>query len=111
MPLKAAIPRKRIRLRVDVPGFQPGSAPRLAQTLAAPVVQSAQTRPGYWWEREAGETAWMEVTRRDDIGADLKAPSAARGGVTTASYVLVPQVQPGDVVVHYDSRRGGHRGG
>jgi hypothetical protein len=47
----------------------------------------------------------MEITRRDDIGADLKAPSAARGGVTTASYVLVPLVQPGDVVVHYDSRQ------
>ena len=47
----------------------------------------------------------MEITRRDDIGADLKAPSAARGGVTTASYALVPLVQPGDVVVHYDSRQ------
>jgi Domain of unknown function (DUF3883) len=47
----------------------------------------------------------MEITRRDDIGADLKAPSAARGGVSTASYVLVPLVRPGDVVVHYDSRQ------
>jgi len=47
----------------------------------------------------------MEITRRDDIGADLKAPSAARGGVATASYVLVPLVQPGDVVVHYGSRQ------
>ena len=62
-------------------------------------------RPGYWWEREAGENVWMEITRRDDIGADLKAPSAARGGVATASYALVPLVQPGDVVVHYDSRQ------
>jgi hypothetical protein len=96
---------KRIRLRVDVPGFQAGDASRLAQALAAPVFQDARTRPGYWWEREAGENVWMEITRRDDIGADLKAPSAARGGVTTASYVLVPQVQPGDIVVHYDSRQ------
>jgi hypothetical protein len=47
----------------------------------------------------------MEITRRDDIGADLKAPSVARGGVTTASYGLVPLVQPSDVVVHYDSRQ------
>ena len=47
----------------------------------------------------------MEITRRDDIGADLKAPSAARGGVTTASYALVPLVQPGDIVVHYDSHQ------
>ena len=48
---------------------------------------------------------FMEITRRDDIGADLKAPSAARGGVATASYVLVPLVRPGDVIIHYDSRR------
>ena len=59
----------------------------------------------YWWQRRAGENLWMEITRRDDIGADLKAPAAARGGVITASYALVPLVQPGDVVVHYDSRQ------
>jgi hypothetical protein len=59
----------------------------------------------YWWEREAGENIFMEITRRDDIGADLKAPAAARGGVATASYTLVPLVRPGDVVVHYDSRQ------
>jgi hypothetical protein len=46
----------------------------------------------------------MEVTRRDDIGADLKAPSAARGGAATPGYALVAVVRPGDVIVHYDSR-------
>ena len=48
---------------------------------------------------------WMEITRREDIGADLKAPSTARGGGVTGSYVLVPVVRPDDVVIHYDSRR------
>jgi hypothetical protein len=96
---------KRIRLRVDVPGFGPGDAARLAQTLAAPIAAISEHRPGYWWEREAGENVFMEITRRDDIGVDLKAPAAARGGVATASYALVPMVQPGDVVIHYDSRR------
>jgi hypothetical protein len=47
---------------------------------------------------------WMEITR-EDIGADLKAPSAACGGGVTGSYVLVPAVRPDDVVIHYDSRR------
>ena len=49
----------------------------------------------------------MEITHRDNIGADLKAPSAARGGVATASYHLVHLnlVQPADVVVHYDARK------
>ena len=35
---------KRIRLRVDVPGYQPGDAARLAQTLAAPITQSQSRR-------------------------------------------------------------------
>ncbi len=96
---------KRIRLRVDVPGFQPGDAARLAQVLAASVGRSPENRSGYWWEGEPGENIWMEITRRDDIGADLKAPSAARGGVATASYDLVRLVQPGDIVAHYDSRQ------
>jgi hypothetical protein len=61
--------------------------------------------PDYWWQRDADENVWMEITHRSDIGADLKAPSAARGGVTTASYVLLPLVQPGDIVVHYDGRQ------
>jgi hypothetical protein len=61
-------------------------------------------KPGYWWVGEPGENVFMEITRRDDIGADLKAPLAARGGGVTASYALVPLTRPGDVVVHYDSR-------
>ena len=48
---------------------------------------------------------WMEITRREDIGADLKAPSSVRGGGVTGSYVLLPAVRPDDVVIHYDSRR------
>jgi hypothetical protein len=96
---------KRIRLRVSVPGFQPGDAGRLAQALAAPAPQRSGNRSGYWWEHEPGENVWMEITQREDIGADLKAPSAARGGVASASYDLVRLVHPGDVVVHYDSRQ------
>jgi Domain of unknown function (DUF3883)/EVE domain len=95
---------KRIRLCIDVPGYQLGDAARLARALAMSV-QIAEKEPSYWWEREVGENVWMEITRRDDIGADLKAPSAARGGVATASYDLVRLVQPGDVVVHYDSHK------
>jgi hypothetical protein len=40
---------------------------------------------------EHGENIWMEITRRDDIGADLKALSAARGGVAAAGYVPAPR--------------------
>jgi hypothetical protein len=96
---------KRIRLRVDIPGFQISDTARLAETLAVPVAETSAVMPGYWWERDMGENVWMEITRRGDIGADLNAPVAARGGVMTASYVLLPLVQPGDVVVHYDGRQ------
>jgi hypothetical protein len=96
---------KRIRLRVDVPAFQVSDAARLAQTLAVPVAETSAMTPGYWWQRDMGENVWMEITRRDDIGADLNAPVAARGGGMTASYVLMSLVQPGDVVVHYDGRQ------
>ena len=76
---------------------------RLFVRSRSPVARTPGKRRVYWWERDAREDVWMEITRRDDIGTDLKAPVAARGGVATASYVLMPLVQPGDVVVHYDS--------
>ena len=67
-------------------------------------VRAVSAGSGYWWADEPGENVFMEITRRDDVGADLKAPSAARGGVSTPGYALVAVVRPGDVVVHYDSR-------
>jgi uncharacterized protein DUF3883 len=96
---------KRIRLRVDVPGYRTGDAARLTEALAARIASTSDERLTYWWEHETGENIFMEITRRDDIGTDLQAPAAARGGVTTASYALLPLVRPGDVVVHYDSRQ------
>lgn len=38
------------------------------------------------------------------MGADLKAPVAARGGGDTPGYRLVKEVVRGDLVVHYDGR-------
>lgn len=71
---------KRIRLRVNVPGFQAGDADRLALALEAPVRQSSEGRPGYWWEREPGENVWMEITRRgtsEQISMPLRQPAGA----------------------------------
>jgi hypothetical protein len=39
--------RKRIRLRVDVPGYQPGEAARLAERLAAPITEAAENELSY----------------------------------------------------------------
>lgn len=57
----------------------------------------------FWWEHESDENLFMEITRRDDVGVDLKAPLAARGGVDTPGYALVNAVKAGDVIIHYDS--------
>src|SRR5258708_14191847 len=39
----------------------------------------------YWWEGESSENVFIEITRRDDIGADLKAPAAAPVPAPSAS--------------------------
>ncbi|GAA1738400.1 protein NO VEIN domain-containing protein [Nonomuraea bangladeshensis] len=57
----------------------------------------------YWWSQRSGENLFMEITRRDDTGGDLKAPTTARGGVNTPGYTLVSAVQANSVIVHYDS--------
>lgn len=57
-----------------------------------------------WWTPRPTENLYLEITRRDDIGADLKAPLTGRGGGTPGGYALVPLVEPGDVIVHYNSR-------
>src|SRR5215218_1598549 len=46
----------------------------------------------------------MEITRRPDVGIDLKAPVVARGGGDTPGYRLVGDVRNGDVIIHYDGR-------
>ncbi len=57
----------------------------------------------YWWSERSDENLFMEITRRDDIGSDVKAPIAARGGVSTPGYALVSAVQADNLVIHYDS--------
>ncbi|MGA4993843.1 protein NO VEIN domain-containing protein [Nonomuraea bangladeshensis] len=57
----------------------------------------------YWWSERSDENLFMEITRRDDIGSDVKAPIAARGGVSTPGYALVSAVQADSLVIHYDS--------
>jgi Family of unknown function (DUF6416)/Domain of unknown function (DUF3883) len=87
-------------------GASYGMKPAVAQLFwqARRAARSASVARGLWWDADPGENVYMEITRRDDIGADLKAPSAARGGGVTPGYALVAVVRPGDVIVHYDSR-------
>ena len=55
--------------------------------------------PGHWWDGQPDQNLWMEITRRPDIGGDLKAPIEARGGRSTAGYALLESVVAGDLIV------------
>lgn len=43
----------------------------------------------------------MEVTDREDLGSDLRAPKSDRNGKPKWHYELVRKVQPGDIVFHW----------
>jgi hypothetical protein len=57
----------------------------------------------YYWVTDPNDSAFMEITQREDIGGDLEAPRLGRGGQLTASYRLVQEVPPGAAIVHYYS--------
>ena len=55
-----------------------------------------------WWAESPDERYFLETTDRPDIGVDLKAPQATDGGQANhPSYVLIREVHPGDVILHY----------
>jgi len=55
-----------------------------------------------WWANKPAEIFWLEVTRRPDVGANLKAPQTNEQGDQFWSYSLVQEVKDSDVVYHYD---------
>ncbi len=59
-----------------------------------------------WWDDSPDENVYMEITGRNDIGADIRSPASARGGAGTPGYTLVAGLKPGDVVLHYSSGQG-----
>ena len=54
-----------------------------------------------WWSEREGEQYWLEVTGRNDLGANLKAPQTNEKGEEYWSYSLINYVQGGDIVFHY----------
>jgi hypothetical protein len=55
-----------------------------------------------WWQGDAAERYWLEITDRPDIGVDLHCPQRDASGGRTPGYSLIWWVQPGDIVFHYD---------
>src|SRR4051794_31347002 len=60
--------------------------------------------PQRWWDGAPGETFWLEITDRDDLGTDLHAPGQSEEGAEYWSYAFVREVREGDVVLHYRAR-------
>ena len=53
-----------------------------------------------WWAGR-DEPFWIEITGRDDIGADLNAPALDESGNVQWTYEFVKEPDEGDVVFHF----------
>jgi hypothetical protein len=54
-----------------------------------------------WWVGDPKQRFWMEITDRDDLGADLLAPTTNGSGKAYWGYELITYVQEGDIVLHW----------
>lgn len=63
-----------------------------------------------WWTGDTQQRFWMEITDRDDLGADLIAPTTNGSGSPYWGYELITYVQPGDVVLHWHKTLAGEPG-
>jgi MoxR-like ATPase len=108
----------RMRISVDwrVKDFDPSAfdfKPFGRQTVcwidpvAARIYRNLVYGNGRWWEMSLEETFWMEVTGREDIGANLKAPRYQEGGSTPGHWQTVSEADEGDTVFHYSKSEEG----
>ncbi|WP_062208800.1 protein NO VEIN domain-containing protein [Demequina oxidasica] len=63
-----------------------------------------------WWVADPDQRFWMEITDREDLGADLFAPTTDGSRRSYWGYELVTYVQPGDVVFHWHKTLAGEPG-
>lgn len=57
-----------------------------------------------WWADDHFERFWLEVTDREDLGADLRAPTLDDSGNANWRYGLFQHARIGDIVLHYHKR-------
>jgi hypothetical protein len=63
-----------------------------------------------WWAADPDQRFWMEITDRDDLGADLLAPTTDGSDRPYWGYELLTYVQAGDVVLHWHKTLAGEPG-
>lgn len=71
------------------------------QQLSALPVIMRDVAISEWWAADPDQRFWMEITERDDLGADLFAPTANDKGRPYWGYELITYVQAGDIVLHW----------
>ena len=106
-------PTKRISLEFSLPASFEGALTEVAGNLfglprSSP--PSLNIHPDFqlhkWWVARPTERYWLEITGRDDLGADLRAPLTNEHGRPFWSYSLLRCVRRGDVVFHYHRNEG-----
>ena len=55
-----------------------------------------------WWHGLEAERYWLELTDREDLRADLRAPLTDDAGGPNWRYLLFQATTVGDTVFHYD---------
>ena len=55
----------------------------------------------YWWESDARDCYWVEITDRDNIGGDLNCPQRNEKRKPYWSYDLINSILPGEIIFHY----------
>ncbi len=63
-----------------------------------------------WWAADPDQRFWMEITDREDLGADLFAPTTDGSGRPYWGYELITYVQAGDIVLHWHKTLAGEPG-
>lgn len=58
-----------------------------------------------WWDGNAGERYWLDVTNRDGRDQHLAAPRGDRTGSDSWAGRLIQHVRAGEIVFHYDAAR------
>ena len=58
----------------------------------------------YWWDSDASENYWIEITDREDLGENLKAPMYNQSGEEFWSYSFLKLLKQNDIVLHYHKK-------
>lgn len=83
--------------------YKPGEQEKLLGLAELPLVRGNPTSPD---AMTFHDNIWLEITDRNNIGTDLTGGQRRQDGGTSSHYSLAKTIRPGDLVFHWDKRRG-----